>query len=244
MTKRKAKAAAKRATKPKPKAAPRAKVKPPTTPKRAAPKKAGAPRKAGQLIADQRKKRLKIYGKSLKKPTAHFRGEDLGSFQIDVLAFPRKVGAESGYVLITNGMSDHRPPRPDPDEAYPQTELVWFTRDATEEKARFLYWLSTQPFETGKPVEFGAFVSAPKPPVAGCANKGITFLRPITMSEKLMHTELALMSGYFELFAIHLLSDSEFRHVKKSDKRFNEFMDLLDKNKYPLFLDPKRPSYV
>lgn len=220
----------------------RTKAAPP--PKRATSKRPRTSRKAGELIQDQRKKRLTIYRKNFGAPRTHYRGEDLGAFAIDILAFPKAVGAERGHVLITNGMSDHRPPRPDPNEAYPQTELIWYTRDVTEEKAKFLYWLSAQAFETGKPIEFGEFVQAPKPPLAGCKSRGITFLRPITTSEKGMHTDLALLTGYFELFAIHLLSDKEFRQAKKSDEGFNELIDLFDKNKYPLFFDPQRPSYV
>lgn len=215
------------------KAAARAKIKPST-----------APKTAGQLIADQRKKRLKIYTTNFKRPVKQIRGEDLGDFKVDVLAFEKQVGGESGFVLVTNGMSDHRPPRPNKDDAYPQTELIWYTRDVTEEKLRFLYWLGTRPFLSGVPIEFGSFVVSTEPPVEGCANHAVTFLRPITQSERLMHTGLALMTGYFDLFAIHLLSPSEYQHMKKSDERFNEFLDLLDAKKYPLFFDPKRPSYL
>ncbi len=215
--------------------------------KKAAVKGKAAPeaaRKAGELIEERRKKRLKVYQANLKKPSATFRGEDLGDFKIDVLAFKKAVGGQQGFLLVTNGMSDHRPPRPKPDEAYPQLELLWFTRDVTPEKAEFLYWVATQPFLTQKPIEFGEFVSAPKPPLSGCESKDVTFLRPITMSEKLMHTDLALMAGYFEMLVIHLLRPQEFLHVKKSDDNFNQFLDLLDKNSYPLFFDPNRPSYL
>jgi hypothetical protein len=205
-------------------------------------KKPAAPKT--KYVSDQRKKRLRIYETNFKKPVKALRGEDLGDFAIDVLAFRKKVGDASGFVLITNGMSDYRPPRPKKDEAYPQIELLWYTRDVTEEKLRFLYWLATQPFLTGVPIEFGEFVVSKDPIVAGCPNKVVTFLRPITMSEKLMHTGLTLMTGYYDSFVIHLLSDTEYRHMKKSDAGFNRFLDLLDEKKYPLFFDPARPSYL
>jgi len=208
-----------------------------------APAKA-TPNKAGDLIEDRRKKRMKVYGANFKKPVAVFRGEELGDFKIDVLAFKKSVGGEQGFALATNGMSDHRTPKPKPSEAYPQVELLWFTRDVTPEKVEFLYWVATQPFTTHKPVEFGEFVSAPKAPLSGCEAKDVTFLRPITTSERLMHTDLALMAGYFELFVMHLLLPKEFHHVKKSDRNFYQFLDLLDKNGYPLFFDPKRKSYL
>lgn len=247
-SKRNAKGAPKKAKAPKKtKLAPKKAKVAPKKPKVATKKPKAAAKKAsrapGQLIEDQRKKRLAIFRKTLGTPSLHLRGEDLGAFNVDVLAFPAKHAADSGFLLVTNGLSDHRVPRPDPDEAYPQVELVWYTRDASDDKLRFLYWLGTQPFASGKPIVFGSFVDAPKT-VAGTDKRGVMFLEPITVSERLMHTDLALLTGYFKWFAVHLLTDAEFRHAKKNTKGFNALLDLFDKKNYPLFFDPKRASYV
>jgi hypothetical protein len=215
-----------------------------TKSKPAAAKARTSPKKPGDLIEDQRKKRLRVYTRALGKPVAYHRGEKLGERAIDVAVFKRDIGGQSGFALLTNGMSDRRVPRPKASEAYPQTELVWFTRDADDAKVTFLHALSQMPFEGGKPFMLGGFASLPAPPVVGCAAKDVMFLRAITPHERVMHTDLALMTGYFELLVVHLLAAKEHKLAKASNKGFNAFLDLLDKNEYPLFFDPTRRSYV
>ena len=94
--------------------------------------------------------RLAIYEQELGEREYTF--SDSSDRRIDVHAFGRdfvpdcEEGSDEGYVLLTNGMSEHRMAVPDQAEAKLRAELMWYVREATPEVCTTLRWLASLPF--------------------------------------------------------------------------------------------------
>ena len=134
-------------------------------------------------LADSHERRLAIYERELDAPEYTFR--DPGDRRIDVHAFGRdfvpdcEEGSDEGYVLLTNGMSEHRMAVPDRADAKARAELMWYVREATPEISTTLRWLATVPFIDSTWFGFGHRVPMPAPPVPGTDFRTFLLLTPV-----------------------------------------------------------------
>jgi Suppressor of fused protein (SUFU) len=92
-----------------------------------------------------------------------------------------KPGSDLGYVLLTNGMSDHRmnvPADVDPDTPR-RAELMWYVRKPTSQIVTTLSWLAKLLFLDDTWFNFGLRVPMPEPPITGREFRTFLFLIPI-----------------------------------------------------------------
>jgi|KBSSwiStaDraftv2_1062776.scaffolds.fasta_scaffold69796_3 hypothetical protein len=190
--------------------------------------------------------RLAIYEQELGEREYTF--GDASDRRIDVHAFSREFvpdceeGSDEGYVLLTNGMSEHRMAVPDQAEAKVRAELMWYVRDATPEISATLRWLASLPFLDNTWFGFGHRVPMPAPPVPGTDFKTFLFLTPVITPDQRIAEELSAAGDPVEILTVNLISDREYELIKKEG--LDPFLDLLDENDYPPIFDPLRKSYV
>jgi len=190
--------------------------------------------------------RLAVYEQELGEREYTF--SDASDRRIDVHAFSREFvpdceeGSDEGYVLLTNGMSEHRMAVPDQAEAKVRAELMWYVRDATPEISATLRWLASLPFLDNTWFGFGHRVLMPAPPVPGTDFKTFLFLTPVITPDQRIAEELSAAGDPVEILTVNLISDREYELIKKEG--LDPFLDLLDENDYPPIFDPLRKSYV
>jgi hypothetical protein len=190
--------------------------------------------------------RLAIYEQELGEREYTF--SDASDRRIDVHAFGRdfvpdcEEGSGEGYVLLTNGMSEHRMAVPDQAEAKVRAELMWHVRDATPEISATLRWLASVPSIDNTWFGFGHRVPMPAPPVPGTDFKTFLFLTPIITPDQRIAAALSVADDPLEILTVNLISDREYELIKKEG--LDPFLDLLDENDYPPIFDPARKSYV
>ena len=190
--------------------------------------------------------RLAIYERELGERGSTF--SNASDHRIDVHAFGRdfvpdcEEGSDEGYILLTNGMSEHRMAVPDQAEAKVRAELMWYGREATPEVSATLRWLATVPSIDDTWFGFGHRVPMPEPPVPGTDFKTFLFLTPIITPDQRIAEALSIAGDPVEILTVNLISDREYELIKKEG--LDAFLDLLDKNDYPPIFDPARRSYV
>jgi hypothetical protein len=190
--------------------------------------------------------RLAIYERELGEREYTF--SDASDRRIDVHAFGRdfvpdcEEGSDEGYVLLTNGMSEHRMAVPDQAEAKVRAELMWYVREATPEISTTLRWLATVPLLDDTWFGFGHRVPMPEPPVPGTDFKTFLFLTPIITPDQRIAEALSVAGDAIEILTVNLISDREYELIK--NEGLDAFLDLLDENDYPPIFDPSRKSYV
>ena len=189
--------------------------------------------------------RLAIYERELGEREYTF--SDASDRRIDVHAFgrdfvPGEEGSDEGYVLLTNGMSEHRMAVPDQAEAKVRAELMWYVREATPEISTTLRWLATVPLLDDTWFGFGHRVPMPEPPVPGTDFKTFLFLAPIITPDQRIAEALSVAGDAIEILTVNLISDREYELIK--NEGLDAFLDLLDENDYPAIFDPARKSYV
>jgi hypothetical protein len=190
--------------------------------------------------------RLAIYERELGEREYTF--SDASDRRIDVHAFGRdfvpdcEEGSDEGYVLLTNGMSEHRMAVPDQAEAKIRAELMWYVREATPEISATLCWLASVPFIDNTWFGFGHRVPMPAPPMPGTDFKTFLFLTPVITPDQRIATALAIAGDPVEILTVNLISDREYELIKSGG--LDAFLDLLDENAYPPIFDPARKSYV
>jgi Suppressor of fused protein (SUFU) len=199
--------------------------------------------------ADLYARRLALYAQELGPPEHTFR--DAQDRRIDLHAFARdfvpdcEPGSDAGYVLLTNGMSQHRMAIADDIGANAgklRAELMWYVREPTHEICANLRWLANLPFIDSTWFGFGHRVAMPEPVLPGCDFKTFLFLTPIIRTDQRMAQALAIDGDPVEILTVNLISDQEYALIKQDG--LNAFLDLLDENDYPPVFDPARKSYV
>ena len=197
-------------------------------------------------LADCHALRLAIYERELGEREHTFLGP--GDSRIDVHAFGRdflpdcEAGSDEGYVLLTNGMSEHRMAVPAQAEAKRRAELMWYVREATPEISATLRWLASLPSIDNTWFGFGHRVPMPEPPVPGMDFRTFLFLTPVITPDQQIAEALSIAGDPVEILTVNLISDREVALIKSEG--LDAFLDLLDENDYPPIFDPMRKSYV
>jgi hypothetical protein len=153
-----------------------------------------------------------------------------------------KPGSDLGYVLLTNGMSDHRmnvPADVDPDTPR-RAELMWYVRKPTSQIVTTLSWLAKLPFLDDTWFNFGLRVPMPEPPITGCEFRTFLFLIPIIRRDQELAEALRIENDPVTLLTVHLISEAEYRLIRANG--LDPLRDLFDEHDYPPVFDPNRPS--
>ena len=190
--------------------------------------------------------RLAVYERELGEREYTF--SDASDRRIDVHAFGRdfvpdcEEGSDEGYVLLTNGMSEHRMAVPDQAEAKVRAELMWYVREATPEISTTLRWLATVPLLDDTWFGFGHRGPMPEPPVPGTDFNPFLLLTPVITPDRRIAEQHSVAGDPVEILTVNLISDREYELIKNEE--LDAFLDLLDENDYPPIFDPSRGSYV
>lgn len=195
--------------------------------------------------------RSKLYRKAHGEPAHVFDVEDgvsIEAFRFNFKPNCKPGDEDAGYVMFTNGMSDRRmhldadaKQAVEDGEVKPRAELIWQVR----EPAPYLHtlrWLAEFAWIDKTWLGWGHTIPMPEPIVPGTAMTTFLFLTPIIGRHKELAAKLRINGDPVELLVVHLLTTAEYQ-LKKQDG-VNAILDLFDVKKYPLVLDPARPSMV
>jgi len=210
---------------------------------------AGPPRSEGvqgasRLAAEREKIYPSLFGKEWRVVSEP--AEEGPPIDVYLFAPGGQTGEERDFfTLVTGGLSDERMKLPE-GSPFRRAELVLYVDEPSERHVALLLWLASLPLVQEKtwygPGTTMTNGNPPQPIFDGSSLDCYLFLYPIVADDAKVHERLTLEGDPTALLWVVPITSAERQFI--IDRQLPAFLDVLNKNEHPFWLDEGRKSYV